>query len=215
MTAPFGEQQQQDSQQRSRTEDAIVAALAAALLIRAPGLNWLWPGARLKRRLVDELGLSPKAVDKASELALALVQPPPAPYDFTTTTVARVQAEAPNLVAQYLVNSAQRLDSAQRHGQYDAAARLEDIYAGQAKAAAANRLDAAKALDLSAASSPTGYLRWVAKHDDRVDPECAALDGTIFTIDNLPGGKMPGAVHPNCRCTAQPVENRPTLSLVR
>src|ERR1700743_3827913 len=178
---PFGEQQQ-DSQQGSRTEDAIVAALAAALLIRAPGLNWAWPGARLKRRLVDELGLSPKAVDKASELALALVQPPPALYDFTTTTVARVQAEAPTLVAQYLVNSAKRLDSAQRHGQYDAGARLEDIYAGQAKAAAANRLDAAKALDLSAASSPTGMVVWKTAGDDRVDPECAALEGTVFSV---------------------------------
>jgi SPP1 gp7 family putative phage head morphogenesis protein len=213
VTSPYGEQQQDDSQQRSRTEDAIVAALAAALLLRVPGLSFTWP-ARVKQRLVDDLGLSTKAVDKASELALALAQPPPVPYDFTTTTVARVQADAPTMAARYLVAAAKRLDTAQQFGQYDAGARLEDNYAAQANAAAANRLDAAKKLDATAATSPSGYLIWRTQEDSRVEAECAALEGKIFTIDNLPGGKMPGAVHPNCRCYSEPV-NRPTLSLVR
>lgn len=91
------------------------------------------------------------------------------------------------------------------------AVRLEAQYMDQQRAAGQNRARAAKALDQAAAEAgPDGKLRWVAILDSTTTPDCAALHGTLFTLDKPPrdpqSGKRltPGAVHPRCRCKAVP-----------
>jgi SPP1 gp7 family putative phage head morphogenesis protein len=216
VTSPFGEQQQGSQDQgreRNAAEDAVVAALAIWLLTRPfPGLSL---PTRLKRRL-EGLDLTPRSIDDATDLTLSDARPPlPTPGDLVTTSVGRVQREAPTLQARYLLAAAKRLTTAQTLNVYPAAERLERGYALQAASAAQNRVRAASALDRVAASSLDGLVRWVTAGDDRVDPECAVLEGTVFDVSNPPGGKVPGSVHPRCRCTAASVGNRPALSLVR
>ncbi|HXJ27404.1 MAG TPA: minor capsid protein, partial [Streptosporangiaceae bacterium] len=73
------------------------------------------------------------------------------------------------------------------------------------RAAGQNRVKAATAYDRAAAAAgPDGKLRWNAVMDERTTADCAALNGTLFTADKPPGGLLPGAVHPRCRCTATP-----------
>jgi SPP1 gp7 family putative phage head morphogenesis protein len=42
---------------------------------------------------------------------------------------------------------------------------------------------------------------WATARDDRVCPKCAALDGKVFTLDEIEP-MIP--LHPNCRCIALP-----------
>ena len=44
-------------------------------------------------------------------------------------------------------------------------------------------------------------VRWCSEHDDKTCGECLALDGMVFTLDELPTKP-----HPNCRCWTEVVE---------
>lgn len=48
----------------------------------------------------------------------------------------------------------------------------------------------------------TGRVEWLATQDDRVCPECEALNGRVYDLDSAQG-LIP--LHPNCRCTWIPV----------
>ncbi len=48
----------------------------------------------------------------------------------------------------------------------------------------------------------TVRAEWFTAGDDRVCPDCEALEGAIFTLDEIEG-MIP--LHPNCRCIALPV----------
>lgn len=207
MTAPALAQQQ--DQQDDRSRDAVIAALAVWL-----GSKLALGAVNLPQRLFDRLvalGLDPKAVRRAGYLGLSLPLPGRGPHgspahSAATTTVRKVKADEPELRAEYIVTAAERLSKAQRLGVYDAAARLETTYADQQRAAAQNRIKAAQKLDRVAARAQ--YLIWKTAGDARVEAECAALNGHVFTLDNLPKVKgrpvIPGAVHPRCRCDALP-----------
>jgi SPP1 gp7 family putative phage head morphogenesis protein len=39
-------------------------------------------------------------------------------------------------------------------------------------------------------------VKWLTAHDERTCPQCAALDGKVFGIDDAPGPPL----HPACRC---------------
>jgi hypothetical protein len=204
-TQPAPPQQDQNDQQdqknrRNPAEDAVIAALVAWFLLSV-GASGLSLPARLVARLVS-LGLSVRAVRAAGKLALK-----PASTGnvvaFPTTTVRLVRDQEPTLRAQYLLNAAKRLTRALTLGTYEQATRLEDNYQRQYEAAAQNRVRAAIALDRVAVSNRGGWLIWRTQEDSRVESECRALAGRRFTLDNLPDGQLPGAVHPACRCFAE------------
>jgi hypothetical protein len=208
VTAPAPAQQQD---QQDAVRDAVIAALALWLASKA-SLGAVYLPDLLFKRLVG-LGLDGQSVRRAGWLGLSLPLPGRGPHgsprhEAATTTVRKVKADEPELRAQYIVTAAERLSRAQQLGVYDAASRLESTYTDQQRAAAQNRIKAAQALDKAATGSASPWLTWRTKHDNRVEAECAALEGRVFTLDNLPtvDGRevMPGAVHVRCRCSAQP-----------
>lgn len=51
-------------------------------------------------------------------------------------------------------------------------------------------------------------IQWLTADDERVCPECAALDGEIVNLgDAFEGGVAQPPLHPNCRCTIIAVDN--------
>ena len=197
---------QQQEQQPSPAEDAVIAALAVFL-----GSVLAVKAIHLPRVLVarlESLGLATKAIKAAGDMAM---EPPltgrgrfgsPAP-ETATTTVRTVKADEPEMRARYVVAAAKRLTRAITLGVYPQALRVEAIYLKQHRAAGQNRAKAAAALDEVATQSGP-WLMWQARMDDRTTADCAALNGRLFTINDLPSGLIPGAVHPHCRCRAVP-----------
>jgi len=49
----------------------------------------------------------------------------------------------------------------------------------------------------------TALVEWVTQRDDKVCPECYAMEGVIYTVADAKG-VLP--LHPNCRCAWLPVE---------
>lgn len=159
---------------------------------------------RLPSDLVAELvalGISERAARKAGALALAVRLTGRSRYGSPTPYVGmpltrRVAGEEPDLRARYVIAAARRLTE----DNSDAAVKREANYLAQHVAAGRRRRAAAALVDAVAKHSATGYMRWNTRHDNRVTPDCAALEGRLFTIDNPPG--IPGAMHMRCRCYA-------------
>jgi SPP1 gp7 family putative phage head morphogenesis protein len=111
----------------------------------------------------------------------------------------RVAAEEPRMRADYLLAAARRLTEALKKDRYDQALETERRYLDAHVAAGRNRRAAAQRLDELGKDGQ--MLVWRTAGDDRVTPECAALEGRLFTADNAPG--IPGAMHSRCRCSAE------------
>ena len=47
--------------------------------------------------------------------------------------------------------------------------------------------------------------QYITTIDDRTSPECEALDGKIFRLDEAVVGENFPPIHPNCRCTIIPI----------
>lgn len=114
---------------------------------------------------------------------------------------ARLASEEPRLRAEYVLAAARCLTVAIQGDNYDQAVRNEQRYLDAHVAAGQNRQRAAKRVDR--VSEQTPVMVWRTAGDDRVTPECAAMEGRLFTVKNPPG-IYPGAVHPRCRCRAEP-----------
>lgn len=161
---------------------------------------------RLPPDLIAELvalGISERAARKAGALALSVRLTgrsrygSPAPYAGMPLT-RRVAGEEPEMRARYVIAAARRLTE----DDSDAAVKREQNYLAMHVAAGRKRRAAAALVDVVASHSATGFMRWNTQHDDRVDGTCRALEGRLFTIDNLPDGLIPGAAHARCRCYA-------------
>lgn len=114
-----------------------------------------------------------------------------------------VASQEPHLRAMYLLAALTRLTDARQEDHYPQAFTVEQNYLNAHVAAGRNRRRAAKKVD--ALAGDDGHLLvWRAVMDDRVDPTCAALNGRMFRASNPPDGLLPGAVHPRCRCVAEP-----------
>lgn len=204
MTAP---QQVEQQQVGHDTRDAVLAALAL-YFASAAAISAVTLPAGLMRRMVA-LGITPRAARAAAKMTMqpALTgrrrygSPSSTPGMSTSRAVA---ADEPKMRAAYLLNAAERLDQADRDGAFVPARRMERSYLAAHSYAGRNRARAAAELDRVAAEHGP-WLVWRTQRDSRVDPECGALEGTVFTIDNLPKGQIPGAVHPRCRCRAEPL----------
>jgi hypothetical protein len=184
-------------------EDAVVAALAA-FLGSPMAANAVYLPKAVAGRL-DTLGLADRAVREAGRLALSVPLtgrgPNGSPTTPTSTTVRQVKIDEPTMRAQYILAASKRLTSALALNVYPQAQRLEGNFLKMHRGAGVNRLRAAGALDsVAIASGP--WLIWQTQHDSLVEADCKRLDGRMFTVDNLPDGQIPGAVHPHCRCFA-------------
>lgn len=224
MTAPQSDQQQDD---HTAEEAAVIAALVVFFASVSAVKATLLP-VRLVNRLVA-LGLEPRAVRAAGRLAMAppltgrgRYGSPTRTTDPATTTLRTVKAEEPLMRARYVLAASKRLTRAIRLSKrtdqqkpkaegkpkskvdlFVAAVRVEKTYLDAHRKAGQNRARAAAAMDrVAAAAGPDGKLRWNTQRDNRVSPDCAVLEGRLFTADKPPNGLIPGAVHPRCRCYA-------------
>jgi SPP1 gp7 family putative phage head morphogenesis protein len=184
-------------------ENAVLTALTSWFASRAAISDSELP-VELLDRLVG-IGVARQAAAKAGEWVLAKPltgrsrHGAPAPLDGMPAT-RRVATEEPAMRAQYLLAAARRLTTALAGDRYEAALEAERRYLDAHVAAGRNRRAAARKVDEAAQKSPV--LRWVTVMDENTTPECAALDGRLFTVTNPPG--IPGAMHSRCRCTAEP-----------
>src|ERR1700744_655519 len=171
---------------------------------------------QLPEVLIQELvntGISRQAVETAGRIVLRhplsgrTGSGSPKPGGSAAQTVA---SQEPEMRAQYLLAAAERLDEALAEGDGAKAVANEERYAAQHVAAGQNRRRAAKKLDELAVNSPV--LRWKAVMDKRPTPDCAALNGRLFLASSPPA--IPGAVHPRCRCSAEPYDSHPGLARI-
>lgn len=191
-----------NQQPQPRRRDDVVKVLAVWFGSRAA-----LSATQLPEEILAELasiGIGLTAADRAGEIVLGH------PLSGRTgsgspeakpgmTAMRMVASEEPEMRAEFLVNSAERLSEALGTGDYDAAAVREERYAEQHVAAGQNRRRAARKLDGLAVESPV--LVWRTVMDRKTTPDCAALDGRIFLAADPPG--IPGAMHPTCRCSAE------------
>lgn len=196
---------------------AVLAALVAYFASQAAISAGLMPIA-LVQRLVG-IGIAPRAARAAGRLALSVPMTGRSRYGAPTAPTAgasmarRAAAEEPAMRARYVLNAARRLTGGLVAGSFLDDLRAEQRYLGQHLAAGRNRAQAARSLDEAAAKSASGWLRW-RTHPEKGDvtAACDALNGKLFTRDNLPvaaeEGQVPrpvypGAMHPKCKCTAE------------
>lgn len=118
------------------------------------------------------------------------------------TVLRRVSSEEPAMRARYVLAAARRLAAGIATDDYDPALKREQNYLSLHVEAGRKRRVAAALVDAVAKNSATGFMRWNTMNDSRVDGVCRGMEGRLFTIDNLPDGQVPGAVHPRCRCYA-------------
>lgn len=212
MTTPQPDQQPDEG--LSPAEEAVIAALALYFASTAAVSAVMLP-----KRLVEQLmalGLSARAIRAAGRAAMA----PPltgrgrygSPARGATTTALRgVKSEEPTMRARYVLAAAKRLTRATTLGVLPQALRQEKTYLAGHRRAGQNRANAAARLDRVAAESGP-WLRWATKNDDRVEADCRALAGRVFTVDNLPVVNgipaIPGALHVRCRCWPEPAFDR-------
>lgn len=183
------------------TDAVLITALAAWLA----GLT-LWAGSRLPRRLMEHFAqrrLSARAVRAVLELLRRGGVPR---STITAGIAARLVASGEWLyLAAFILASTGRINEVLERGDSLVdALRKEQRYFDQYEHAAQNRADSAKQADVAA---KTGLkLRWESKMDSRTTKDCWELNGTIFLINDPPGGIYPGMMHPNCRCKPRPVK---------
>jgi SPP1 gp7 family putative phage head morphogenesis protein len=223
MTSPtYPDQTTEQDQGLTPAEKVAVAALAAWLALAVAR-----KAVRLPNRiaaLLTATGLPPRAVRLAGQLALtaplpgrARTAPGPATAGPDTTagighhgggsyrlTTAHQDAliGEPAYRAQFLVNSAKRLAVAHDMGVGDIQLAKERAYLAAHRRATRNRLQVAERIDAMAQDSP--WLEWHTVLDEKTTPDCRAMNGQIFTLDQPPAIGWPGAVHPQCRCSATP-----------
>lgn len=208
--APIGYQYEQDPQ-RNTTEDAVTTAVLAALVAYFASSAAI-KATVLPKNLVDQLvsaGMNIRAARAAGRMALSVSMSGRSRYGApvvdrqapTVPTMARrVAADEPTMRARYVVNAARRLTEALVDGRFLPALTQERTWLQEHVQAGRKRQSAAQSLDTLAAKH--GLMQWVAQMDQRTTPDCAELHGRLFTITDPPG--LPGAQHPNCRCSAVP-----------
>jgi hypothetical protein len=213
----------QVDQQQGLTDGEEAALVALALFFASvTAVNATLLPALLVRRLTG-LGLSARAVQAAGRLTLepaltgrtrwgsptVVDEPAPNPFGLASarrfgppTMVKRMAANEPTMRARYLLAAAKRLTRAAAEGRFTAGLRREQTYLAAHRRAGQRRAKAARAYDVAAHGQL--FMVWVTAGDSRVDPHCAALAGSVWSVDRPPV-PCPGAVHPWCRCVARPL----------
>lgn len=161
---------------------------------------------------IADLGIDKDSIIRIGEMVLAKPMSgrtragSPDPFPAMPAT-RRVASEEPEMRARYLLAAARRLSEADDKA---VAVRKEETYLDEHVAAGRNRRRAACRVDEVSKESPV--MVWRTAGDNRVDSRCRALEGRLFGADTLPGGQIPGAMHPRCRCRAEPAGHGPILN---
>ena len=225
MSSPQPADQSDQPPQFTGPEQAVVDALTTALLE-----GTLVAGAAIPLYLLARLtalGVDRRAARAAIRLGLADPVHIPRRLRVLGTAASRVAAAEPGIRARYILNAAKRITANLAHlddqpGSLVTALRDERRYLTQHVHAARNRRRAARAVDQVARRSP--FMIWQTRGDARVEADCAALAGSLFTLDQPPvlDGRpvLPGSVHPHCRCRAvpfgaSPIRVLPTITTTR
>lgn len=165
---------------------ALAAALAGAHISRAA-----------VRKALAPLGISSKVIRQVWALNDAIKRTVPAAPASAKTASRSVAKVEPQYRAAYLIEAAKRLESGATTPDTERHYAVAHIRAQRNRSLSARQIDRAET-----AYGPT--LGWYAKHDKRVSPDCARMDGTNFDVNQPPEVGYPGAVHPHCRCTPGP-----------
>lgn len=202
------DQQQGLTPEEEATLITLAAFLASVAAVRAVTL----PGYLVDRMV--SLGLNRRAVRAAGKLTLepALTGRTrwgsPLSRFGPQTMVRRMAAAEPMMRARYLLAAAKRMTKAAVAGAFTSGLSREQTYLAAHRRAGQRRAKIAREYDVVAQGQT--FLRWVAVMDQRTTPDCAARDGSIWSVDRPPM-PPPGAQHPACRCTAAPV-NAPSTA---
>jgi F like protein len=207
MTAPLADPYvYQPDQGLSPVEEAVIAASAAYLATSAAVKAVALPTVLVSRLVA--LGLSTRAVRAAGRLVL---DPPltgrtrwgsPTRRFGKQTMVRRMAAQEPVMRARYLLAAAKRLTDAIVAGEFTAGLARERRYLDLHRKAGVRRAKVAREYDRVARGHR--FLRWQAVMDDRTTADCAARNGSRWSVDN-PIFPPPGAAHVACRCVAVPL----------
>jgi SPP1 gp7 family putative phage head morphogenesis protein len=205
-------------------EEAVVAAVALFLasVVAVKAINL--PGYLIDR--VVGLGLNRRAVRAAGKLTLepaltgrtrwgsptvdepvgpALTLLTARPKQTGPVTMARrMAANEPRMRALYLLAAAKRISRAAAQGRFTACLAKERTYLDAHRRAGVKRAKVAREYDEAARGQQ--FLRWLAVMDERTSPDCAARNGSIWSVANPPF-PPPGAQHPHCRCRSVPVHS--------
>lgn len=203
-------------------DDNPVLAAAVTLLVAYLASRAAIAAVTLPAALVAQLtstGLAPKAVKAAGRMALSVPMTgrsrwgAPTVGDKTSWTgpgapsmARRVAADEPAMRARYIINASTRLTRALINGAFLDGLTAERRHLTAHVEAGRNRSRAARHLDDLTARHGR-WLRWVTVLDRATTPDCAALNGVVFSTDDPPG--VPGAMHPRCRCHATPAFTGP------
>jgi SPP1 gp7 family putative phage head morphogenesis protein len=187
------------------SQEALVATLALWL-----GMSVGFPFPPLPhdlRHRLAEMDLHAKAIQAAIRMALSVPiigrGKARTPVGRTMSAGVRVAAGEPRMRALYLLRSAQRMSRSLTNGVDSVTAiRAERPNLDRSTEAARRRDRAAVAVDAAAEISP--WIEWVSIMDGNTTPDCRAMNGKIFTLDEPPAIGFPGAVHPACRCEPRP-----------
>lgn len=195
--------QDEDDDHHRAAAVLLLAALAAWFGSRPAISSTELPG-ELIARLVA-YGFTHRAAVEAGKLASyppltgrgRYGSPQPVP---DMTTARRVASEEPEMRAEFVVASADRLTEAEATDSLEQQLEAERRYRDMHVAMGRRRRWAAQRLDEVTAKATSGWMVWrCGTHPEAV---CAALRGRIFPVDNPPG--LPGAMHLNCQCWAEP-----------
>lgn len=144
-----------------------------------------------------------RADGSAAERARAAIEVAKTSRRFGPPTMAkRMAANEPLMRARYLLAAAKRLAKAAAEGRFIEALRREQDYLDAHRKAGQRRARIAREYDVVAQGQT--FLRWVAVMDKKTTADCAALDGSIWNVNNPPF-PPPGAQHSSCRCSSVPV----------
>lgn len=203
---------EQDNYRDPVATEAAVLALLTAWFASKPAIT----ATELPDDLINQLvgiGIARKAAGQVGRMVLARRltgrsrHGSPNPYHGMPAT-RRVAAGEPRMRAQYVLAAAKRLTQGIADGVFDQALEKERRYLDAHVDAGRNRRRAARRLDELGENGQV--LVWRTVMDQRTTPECAALDGRLFTADNPPG--IPGAMHSRCRCRAEVWGRGPLLN---
>lgn len=192
------------------TEAAVLAALTAWF-----GSKEAITADQLPDHLIDllvQLGVDRQAVLHVGEMATVKSlsgrgrHGSPEPTRGMTVT-RRVASEEPHMRAMYVLAAAKRLSKALADDRFNDAVSIENTYLMAHVGAGQNRRRAAKKVD----DLGDHVLVWRTAGDSKVEAACASLEGRLFTANTLPGGAIPGAVTPRCRCHAEVYGRGPLL----
>lgn len=180
-------------------DDFIISSLVAAIIAG-------WALSKIRGILERTQGVSPDTVSFLLRQQIFIKLLGMDEYAPTNPMLGAQRRQNAFRRAAYVMTAARRMSTAIQTGDPDrvqTAWKLELNYLGSHLQANHKRNQAAIALAKKwHQMGQPDLLGWLSRRDSRTTKECRAADGRNFDPKSIPPIGYPGAVHPNCRCTA-------------